>query len=257
MCLILIAWHVCPDAPLVLAANRDEYHGRPALPAQQWQDAPGIIGGRDQLAGGTWLAAGRGGRIAAVTNLREPGTRGEGARSRGLLVSEFLQGEDAPADYLRGVATRAGEYDPFNLLVGDGDGLWFLGARSDGPLALGAGLYGISNGELDCPWPKVRHGKEELQRILSAQPGNHADSVAALFALLAERDVPADVELPDTGVGIEWERRLAPLFVQAGDYGTRSSTIIVRDAAGTVHLHERRFDAGGEPVGDAHLRIAP
>lgn len=257
MCLVLIAWHVCPDSPLVLAANRDEYHGRPAAAAHSWAEHPAIHGGRDLQAGGSWLAVASQGRIAAVTNLREPGTRRPGARSRGLLVSDYLQSADAPAAYLRAVAARAGEYDPFNLLAGDADGLWFLGARGDGPLALGAGVYGISNGELDCPWPKVQRGKAELQRILSARPGNDPDSITALFDLLADRGVPADGDLPDTGVGIEWERRLAPLFVQAGDYGTRSSTVVVRESGGTTHLHERRYDIGGAAAGESHLHIAP
>jgi uncharacterized protein with NRDE domain len=257
MCLILMAWRVCPDAPLVLAANRDEYHGRPALPAHAWEDHPRIHGGRDLQAGGSWLAVDRAGRFAAVTNLRVPGTRRPGARSRGLLVSDYLQGSDPPAAYLRGVLARAGEYDPFNLLAGDADGLWFLGARSDGPLALGAGLYGVSNGELDCPWPKVRHGKAGLERILAARPGHHPESISGLFALLADRNVPDDALLPDTGIGIEQERRLAPLFVQAGDYGTRSSTVIVREAGERVHLHERRFDARGAMDGETRLRIEP
>lgn len=257
MCIIVVAWHVCPDAPLVLAANRDEYHGRPTAPAQPWDGQPDIHGGRDLQAGGSWLAVGRKGRLAAVTNLREPAPRRAGARSRGLLVSDFLHGQDAPAEYLRQVAARIAEYDPFNLLVGDADGLWFLGSRDDVPLALGAGIYGISNGALDCPWPKVRQGKAELQRVLSARPGNHPDSIAALFALLSRRDAPADGELPDTGVGLEWERRLAPLFVQAGDYGTRSSTVLVRETGGTTHLHERRYDREGAVTGASRHRLPP
>lgn len=257
MCIVVVAWHVCPDAPLVLAANRDEYHGRPTLPAQSWEDHPHIHGGRDLQAGGSWFAVDQQGRFAAVTNLREPGARRPGARSRGLLVSEFLRGLLKPAEYLRGVAARAGEHDPFNLLAGDAAGLWFLGSGTQGPLALGAGIYGLSNGALDCPWPKVHRGKAELQRVLAQRPGHHPESIAALFDLLANRDIPDDGELPDTGIGREWERRLAPLFVQAGDYGTRSSTVFVREAGGTMQLHERRFDQAGAPVGESHLRITP
>jgi len=255
MCIILIAWHVCPDAPLVLAANRDEYHERPTLSAGFWNDAPGIYGGRDLQQGGSWLALDRGGRVAAVTNLREPGTARAGARSRGLLVSDYLRSELAPAEYLRQVTPRS--YDGFNLLAGDRDGLWFMDSRAAEPVALGAGVYGISNGELDCPWPKVTRGKSELQRILSQRPGHDPDPVTEIFALLAERALPDDSDLPDTGVGLEWERMLAPLFVQAGAYGTRSSTALFMQVGGGSSFHERSFDYLGKQTGAVRQILPP
>ncbi|MBI1731625.1 MAG: NRDE family protein [Gammaproteobacteria bacterium] len=257
MCIVLVAWRIRPDAPLVLAANRDEYHERATLAAGWWPDTPQIYGGRDRLHGGSWLAVDGAGRMAAVTNLREPGSSRPGARSRGLLVSDFLRGAAAPADYLRAVAGAIPDYDTFNLLVGDADGLWFLSSRDPAPLALGAGIYGISNGDLDCPWPKVVRGKAVLQQVLSKGFVQDQVSMEELFALLCSRDVPPDDALPDTGVGLEWERRLAPLFVQAGAYGTRSSTLLFRLAAGSVHFHERTFDATGRAVADVHDVIGP
>jgi len=255
MCIVLIAWRVCPEVPLVLAANRDEYHERPTRAAEFWDDAPTIFGGRDLQQGGSWLALDRGGRIAAVTNLREPGTGRPGARSRGLLVSDYLRGDLAPAEYLRRVARDS--YEGFNLLAGDRDGLWFMDSRVAEPVALGAGIYGISNGELDCPWPKVMRGKTELQRILLQRPGHHPDSVTEIFSLLGERTVPADADLPDTGVGREWERLLAPLFVQAGAYGTRSSTTLFMHADGGFHFYERTFDYLGQQTGATRHGEAP
>ncbi len=255
MCIVLIAWCTCPGVPLVLAANRDEYHERPTRTAGFWDDAPAIYGGRDLQQGGSWLALDRSGRIAAVTNLREPGTRRSGARSRGLLVSDYLRGNLAPAAYLRRVA--AGDYDGFNLLVGDHDGLWFMNSSRAEPVALGAGVYGISNGELDCPWPKVARGKAELERILSRQPGHDPESVTEMFSLLAERTLPADTELPDTGIGLEWERLLAPLFVQAGAYGTRSSTALFMHADKGFQFYERTFDYLGHETGVSRQIITP
>jgi uncharacterized protein with NRDE domain len=255
MCIVLLAWRTCPGVPLVLAANRDEYHERPTRTAGFWDDAPAIYGGRDLQQGGSWLALDRSGRLAAVTNFREPGTRRSGARSRGLLVSDYLRGDLAPAEYLRLV--KRGSYDGFNLLAGDRDGLWFMDSRVAEPVALGAGIYGISNGELDCPWPKVVRGKSELQRILSQRPGHDPESVAELFSLLGERTVPADADLPDTGVGLEWERLLAPLFVQAGAYGTRSSTALFMRAGGGFQFHERTFDYLGLQTGATRQEIGP
>ncbi len=255
MCIVLLAWRTCPGVPLVLAANRDEYHERPTRVAGFWDDAPAIYGGRDLEQGGSWLALDRSGRIAAVTNLREPGTKRPGAKSRGLLVSDYLRGNLTPAEYLRQVAP--GSYDGFNLLAGDQDGLWFMNSRVGEPVALGAGVYGISNGELDCPWPKVLRGKTVLQGILSQRPPQHAESVAEMFALLAERIGSADADLPDTGIGLEWERLLAPLFVQAGAYGTRSSTALFMYARGGYDFYERTFDYLGRQTGATRQSIAP
>ena len=257
MCIVLVAWRTCPRVPLVLAANRDEYHERPTQPAGFWNDAPSIFGGRDLEQGGSWLALDGQGRIAVVTNFMEPGTKRPGARSRGLLVSDYLRGNVAPAEYLRKVAAQVDDYDAFNLLAGDQDGLWFMQSRTREPVAVGAGIYGISNGELDCPWPKVLRGKAELLRILSQWPGDHPESVAGLFSLLAERAVPADAALPDTGIGLEWERRLAPLFVQAGAYGTRSSTALFMHAEGGFRFYERTFDYLGHQTGATHRHLAP
>ncbi|OGT84956.1 MAG: hypothetical protein A3H91_01845 [Gammaproteobacteria bacterium RIFCSPLOWO2_02_FULL_61_13] len=255
MCIVLIAWRTCPGVSLVLAANRDEYHERPTRAAGFWEDAPAIYGGRDLQQGGSWLALDRSGRVAAVTNLREPGTARAGARSRGLLVGDYLRGELAPAEYLRRIAPR--DYDGFNLLVGDHEGLWFMNSRRAEPVALAAGVYGISNGELDCPWPKVARGKAELERILSRRPGHDPESVTEMFSLLAERTLPADTELPDTGIGLEWERLLAPLFVQAGAYGTRSSTALFMHTGGGFGFYERTFDRQGNQAGATRQSITP
>ena len=145
------------------------------------------------------------------------------------------------------------DYDPFNLVAGDHESLWFLDSREAAPRELTPGIYGISNGDLDCPWPKVIKGKTAMQRSLDIPllhsrdaDGERVRAVAkSLFTMLADRSTPTDEQLPDTGVGLDWERKLAPVFVNAGEYGTRSSTVIIADADGGVEFEERSYDRQG------------
>jgi uncharacterized protein with NRDE domain len=239
MCTLLFAWQVDAGAPLVVAANRDEFHARPTAPAQRWADAP-VFAGRDLLAGGTWLGVAPGGRFAALTNVREPLVPAPlDARSRGELVAGFLRGAMPPADYLAGLDPDA--YPGFNLVVADARALWYLSNRAGPARALDPGVYGISNAGLDTPWPKVVRGRERLTALVAAG----AADTGALLGLLADRAPAADAELPDTGVGSALERMLSPLCIVGPDYGTRCSTAlrILRD--GTVEFHERSLGPPG------------
>lgn len=249
MCTLLFAWQVDPARPLIVAANRDEFHGRPTAPAQRWADAPRVFAGRDLLAGGTWLGVGPGSRFAALTNVREPGVAVPAeARSRGELVAEFLRGDEAPGDYL--ARLDPAQYAGFNLVVADARALWYLSNRSGPARALGPGVYGISNAALDTPWPKVVRGRERLAALVAAG----AATTEALLDLLADRAPAADAELPDTGVGLALERMLSPLCIVGPDHGTRSSTalIILRD--GTVEFRERSL---GQPPRDVAVTLPP
>lgn len=248
MCTLLFAWQVDPARPLIVAANRDEFHARPTAAASTWprddkddDDAPEIVAGRDLQAGGTWLGVTREGRFAALTNVREPFVAPPpGARSRGGLVAEFLRGRAAPGEYLAGLAPDA--YAGFNLVVGDRSSLWYLSNRSGPARALGPGVYGVSNAALDTPWPKVRRGRENLARLVAAG----AASPEAVLALLADRAPAPDAELPDTGVGLVMERVLSPLCVVSPGYGTRSSTALTIHRDGVVEFRERSHDAPGD-----------
>ncbi|MCC7413054.1 MAG: NRDE family protein [Gammaproteobacteria bacterium] len=244
MCLILFAWRAHPHFPLVVAANRDEYHGRATAPAQFWPDAPALLAGRDLAAGGTWIGVSRSGRFAAVTNYRRAGRQRRDADSRGALVADFLRGEASPSDYLRDVHRCAQRYNGFSLVVADRDTLCYCSnCDDDGPRELVPGIYGLSNSLLDVDWPKVRRGRAALGAVLGRAPPLEAD---ALIALLGDERGAGDAELPDTGVGIDLERRLAPIFIRGTEYGTRCSTAIV--IAGTRAIfRERSFAAGGEP----------
>lgn len=243
MCLILFAWKMHPNFPLVLAANRDEFYERPSAPADFWDDAPDLLAGRDLRDGGTWLGITRGGRVAALTNYRDPASLKIGAPSRGMLVSDYLRGRENPGAYLGRIAPEADRFNGFDLLVGDPDELFCFsnrGARE----RLQPGIYGLSNHLLDTPWPKVMRGKGALKALLQRENGV---SPEALFALLADRTPSPDDRLPDTGVGLEWERLLSPLFIESPDYGTRSSTILLIDRNRSVTFIERVFNGAADP----------
>lgn len=238
MCLILFAWKMDENFPLVLAANRDEFYDRPSAPAAFWEEAPDLLAGRDLREGGTWLGVTTEGRLAALTNYRDPASLKIGAPSRGRLVSDYLRSREIPEAYLRRIAPDADRFNGFNLIVGDPDDLFCYSNR--GILErLGPGIYGLSNRLLDTPWPKVEQGKTALSALLEDKNGL---STERLFALLADRTRPPDARLPDTGVGLEWERVLSPLFIESPVYGTRSSTVLLIDRKGEVNFAERVFN---------------
>lgn len=252
MCLILLAREVRPDWPLVLAANRDEYFSRPTRAAHYWEDAPAVLGGRDLKAGGSWLGVDTGGRLAAVTNYREPPQAVTGVESRGRLVSDFLTQSREPAAYLEDVQRRRRHFDAFNLLVGRGSDVQIYSSRSTAPLRLAAGIHGISNGDLDSPWPKVERGRRALREIL--ETGGAPDG-EALFTLLSDSTPAAVAELPDTGVGRETEQRLSPIFVRMDGYGTRCSSVLMLHADGVVVFLERNYDERGAVTGTGRFEF--
>ncbi len=243
MCLILWACDCHPRYRLILAANRDEFYQRPTSPAAYWPEGGGMIAGRDLTAGGTWLAVGRNGRMAAITNYRDPAAQNPTARSRGQLVSGFVSGTRSPEDYLADVGRDSGAFNGFNLIVAEGGRMWYLGSRQGQARPLAAGVYGLSNHLLDTAWPKVAGGKADLaRRIRDDRP-----SPEALRALLADRRIPDDALLPDTGVGRDWERLLAPRFIVSPNYGTRSSTVLLVTREGRMTFCEWTYVPGADP----------
>jgi uncharacterized protein with NRDE domain len=248
VCLILVAWRVHADYPLVVAANRDEFFARPTLPADFWTDAPDLLGGRDLDAGGTWLGCTRSGRFAALTNFRDPAGQRAGLPSRGQLTSDFLLGDSKPMAYLEQLASHAAAWNGFNLLVGDGQTLCCFSNVSGVPHALAPGVYGLSNHLLDTPWPKVAAAKSALLASLDALP-----DPAPLFALLRNASIHPDEQLPHTGVGLDWERILSAAFVVAPNYGTRCSTVLLKRKDGCITFDELTWLPGAMPGGRARF----
>lgn len=253
MCLILLAWRVHPEFPLVFAGNRDEAYDRPSAAADFWPDAPGIFGGRDLDRGGTWLGVATSGRIAAVTNYRDGPAARDAPRSRGKLTAEFLRGVDEPRAYLEKVAPVSGLYRGFSLIVGDLARLYCLSNRGSGVEELPPGVHGLSNHLPNTPWPKVVRGKRRLSALLNAR---EAELTAGLFENLSDRTIAPDAELPDTGVGLQRERELSPAFVAGERYGTRASTVLLITIGGDVVVVERRFGARGVPLGETARRFS-
>ena len=252
MCLILLARGAHRDYPLVIAANRDEYYRRPTAKAAFWDDHPDILAGRDLECMGTWLGVTRNGRFAALTNYRDPRERKTDAPSRGTLVSEFLVSGLEPRAYLDSVASRAQRYNGFNLLAGDVDGVFYLSSRSGAVQAVSPGIHGLSNHLLDTPWPKVQRGKARLRAALADEP-----DAESLLNLLQDREPAPENELPDTGIGIEMERVLAPALIVSPQYGTRASTAVLFGSDGRVSFSERtilRDGAAGATV-SMHFRV--
>jgi uncharacterized protein with NRDE domain len=252
MCLILFAYDSHPDYRLVLAANRDEFYDRPTAPAAFWEDSPDVLAGRDLRSGGTWMGVTRQGRVAAVTNFRDPAGQNPDAPSRGWLVSDFLQGRAGAREYLEQLASHSAEYNGFNLLLADATSLGYYSNRMQHPRLLGPGVYGLSNALLDAPWPKIVRGRAALADLLATGSG---PSLEALFQLLADREVAGDEALPDTGIPREMERVLSPAFIASPRYGTRSSTVLLLDREGSVTLAERTFAPGAELHDEVHYRF--
>ena len=268
MCLIAFALDAHPAYRLVLAGNRDEFHARPADPLGWWPDAPDVLGGRDRQAGGSWLALHRSGRLATVTNVREPGREPPpgGGSSRGELVRGFVAAVDAPLEHASALAGASGEtgldgYRGFNLLAfaptADRlSGVW-LSNRHPRPQTLARGIHGLSNHLLDTPWPKVVTLKAALARALAdPAPGGLVES---LFDSLADTRPADDMLLPDTGLPRERERLLSAPFVLDTEYGTRASTVVLVDARGAITMAERTWGPGGPALGpttERWVRIA-
>lgn len=224
MCLIVIAHNASAKFPLVLAANRDELYARPTRPAHVWEDDPRVIGGRDLRAGGSWLAARRPGRFAAITNVRGVGR--EGGPSRGLLVADFVRGDDAPMDYARSI--RGQDYAGFHLIAGDGDVVHF--SNGDEPQRV-EGVFAISNGRPGTRWPKVDLARDFLAAALDRHSTADALATDLLRFLSTSRGTAIDGEV----------------FVTSEQYGTRSSTVIIGDAL----FVEQNYGPRGVPDGAA------
>ena len=245
MCLIVLAVRQSARFPLILAANRDEFHARPTTKANWWADKGDIVGGRDLQAGGTWLALHRSGRFATVTNFRDAKAAPARSRSRGHLVTEFLEGRESPLDYVN--AIDGARYAGFNLIVGDADRAAYVSNRDAGPSELAAGVYGLSNALLDEPWDKVERSKSRLHELLATNTVNET----TMLRLLND-PTPGPIEEAQSGpLDFAAMRAITAPFIITPQYGTRCSTLVLVDNTGCWHLTERRFDAAGIAVGDS------
>ena len=247
MCVAAFAWRAHPRWHIVAIGNRDEFHARPAAPLARWDDDSGVIAGRDLTAGGTWLGVSDAGRFALVTNLRGFGERSPDMASRGALVTDLLTGSGKFGDPK---TADLGAFNPFNLLLADRTGARFLTNRPDAVRAeLTHGIYGLSNGTLDEPWPKTLLLKAALLDWLNGP----ANDVAPLFDALASESVGDIGVHPRSPSDVSAEPDETPPFIRDDVYGTRCSTVVTIDGDGAGRIIERRFSELGEPAGETTL----
>ncbi|WP_339670217.1 NRDE family protein [Dasania marina] len=256
MCLISFAIQQHADWPLILMANRDEYHQRPSAAAHFWQDQPQLFAGRDLQAGGTWLGISQQGQLAAVTNYRETAAQNAVPRySRGALSSDFLSGPQSASDYLQQLATHAEDFAGFNFICGNPSQLYYFSNRQGTVRSLKPGIYGLSNGLLDSPWPKVDAAKDALQQRLNSGSIN----CAGFIADMQNRQAASPQQLPHTGISSQREQLLSSCFIVSGDYGTRCSTAVLFHRSGRIFFMEQSYDAQGRAHYSVQqqLRTAP
>lgn len=234
-----------------MVGNRDEFHDRPTAPLHIWPDPPiSLMAGRDLRSGGSWMGLAGNGRAAVVTNVRDPLATTAGP-SRGQLIADFLAGTATASGYMQALADRASAFAPFNLVVADAESCHYLGNHPAAAQSLAPGIHGMSNGALDAPWPKTRRLTARLEHWLQQE----ATDLEVIWQALADETHPADAELPDTGIPLDLERRLSGAFIRGDAYGTRASTVVAIDHAGSGFIHERRFGPNGVATGETRLEI--
>jgi uncharacterized protein with NRDE domain len=236
MCLLFISYQTTPGYQLVVAANRDEFLSRPTAPLGFLDKERTILAGLDLQGGGTWLGITAQMKFAAITNFRDPAANRENVPSRGEILLKYLTGTMTAEQYIYQLAERGGQYNGFNLILGDSKNLYYYSNKLDKPQQLAPGFYGLSNQLLDVPWPKVVRGKELLRPFMV-----EIDQVdpLQLLSILEDGQQPPDDLLPDTGIGLEWERLLSTIFIDGAAYGTRSSAVITVAGNGNIEFVEK------------------
>jgi uncharacterized protein with NRDE domain len=237
MCLIVFEKNNHPDYKLIFAANRDEFYERPSAPLHLWDDEP-VYAGKDLKEGGTWCGISRNGRFAAVTNYRNIKSIKKDSVSRGRIVTDFLTGTSSPEFYSKGLADSASQYNGYSLIFGHKSELYFFSNQTKKMVKVESGIHGLSNHLMDTPWFNVKRGKQLLKQAI--EKGDNL--IDDMFAMLSDKTISPDDELPDTGLEKNIERKISSIFVETPDYGTRSSTVILIDQKDNVTFVERSLD---------------
>lgn len=244
MCLIVFAYKVHEDYPLILAGNRDEFYNRPAQKAHFWKDEPGLLAGKDLKAGGTWMGITKNGRFAAITNFRDMNNIKSDAPSRGDIVKGFLTSSASPLDYLSDLKNEAHRYNGFNLIAGSIDKLYYLTNQQDIFTEIEPGYHAISNAYLDTHWPKTETALQKFKALTDSNDFSEPE----LFNLLTHSERFPDKDLPETGLPIEMERAVSSIFISTEDYGSRCSTLLYALRDGTVEYAERTYNTTNRAV---------
>lgn len=236
MCLIVLAYKMHADYPLVFAGNRDEIYGRPTEEAQIWQTKPEIVAGRDLKAGGTWAGINANGRLSAITNFRDIKNIRADAPSRGHIVTDSLLTSAAVGDFMEDLNKIAPNFNGFNLLTGSVDELYWLNSVRQEVVELEPGIYGLSNAYLDTPWPKLTATKQAFELTFY----DNLFEPDPYFNILLDPTTYTH-DLPDTGLTPEMEKAVSAAFIQTPHYGTRCSTFVRIGKDGTFIYEERTY----------------
>ena len=247
MCIVAFAWKAHPRWQLIAIGNRDELHARPAEPAHRWDNPGHLLAGRDSLAGGTWLGVSEEGRFAVVTNLYGFGAPKPERASRGDLLKDFLSGNGRYSDI---AATDYSQFNPFNLITVTQDEALVLSNRPDQrTIPLEPGIHGLSNGQINQPWPKSPY----LNRSLEDWIAREADDPEKLLDSLLDQNGYAPGEHLEPKSKVQPEPEHSPIFVLNPVYGTRCSTVVAIDRNGNGIFLERRFGPSGTATGESRL----
>lgn len=243
MCLISFHLNEHPNYKLIVVANRDESYARPTAPANFWKDHPDVLAGRDLLGMGTWLGVTKQGKFAALTNFRDLTQQPliDHKVTRGEIVKNYLINHLSPQDYLKKLHDQRDVYEGFNVIVGDSDQLYYYNNIEMEIKEISAGTHGLSNHMLNTPWPKVTKSKQKFAAYIM---DHHVIGANDLFDIFADDELAEDTMLPDTGVGLELERQLSPLFIKTPEYGTRCSTVLFIDHDNYLTFVERTYQNG-------------
>lgn len=234
MCLIVFAIHVSEEYPLIFLSNRDEFYQRPTQ-KMHWWEGDHILAGKDLQAGGTWMAIHKNKKIAAVTNYRDPKRNSPTAPSRGQIPVDILVNDIQDfQSYVLQQAAFWEQMNGFNLLYFDGMRMHYYSNISKEIKTIEQGIFALSNAFLDTDWPKTIFAKQLLEEKIHKKEL----STEHLLSILTHQEYPEVSQLPNTGVGIEMEKMLSPIFISSPIYGTRTHSILTLDKTHDLQITE-------------------
>lgn len=263
MCILFFAIEQHPRFPVVICANRDEFHQRPTQIMHWWpetQDNKGdqlpILAGKDLQAGGTWLGLNPQGRFSALTNYRQPQSFDNSKKSRGDLVINALS--KPTSKITEQLLKTTNQYNGFNLVVGQLNNLMCFDSVTKKQQTLSSGYHSLCNGALDDIWPKMALGQNQLANAISAnltQNLSQTSLVEHLFTLMQNEQQASENGLPNTGLSIDWEQKLSSIFIVSPEYGTRTTNIIILDDQKNIYVYDQSYNAQGTPYKRQHFTI--
>jgi uncharacterized protein with NRDE domain len=255
MCILFFAINQHPKYPVIICANRDEFHARPTQSMHWWPNddllQTEVLAGKDLQAGGTWLGLNKKGRFSALTNFRQPDLFDKNKQSRGELVLQALASNDN--EIAQQLIQSSGSYNGFNLVFGQLNNLMCFDNVSQKKQVLASGFHSLCNGALDDVWPKMALGQTKLANEIKDQ----ALDIEQLFTLMKSKQQAETEQLPKTGVPLSWEQLLSSIFIVSPEYGTRTTNIITLDDEGKVCIYDQSHNEEGECIQKQTFSIEP